>query len=1002
MKKLLLSILIFIYSYSLLRGQETFPVNGITDKRHTIYAFTHGRIYKDYKTILEDATLIIKDNIIRDIGANITIPAGAIIYDLKGKSIFPSFIDPFGDYGIQEMKSPPKENQQRDQYLSNVKGAFGWNQAVRPELDAYQHFVVDNKKAELLRNIGFGMVCAINKDGIVRGTACAVTLADQNEHEVIIKDKVAACLSFNKGSSAQDYPGSLMGCIALIRQTYLDAEWYKNTKEEYNISLDAFNKLQNLPQLFEVSDKQNALRADKIGDEFNVKYIIKGAGDEYQRINEIKNTGCPFIIPVNYPDAYDVSDPWDAANVSLSYLKNWELAPTNAAALEKAVVPFAFTADGLKEKKDFLKNIRKAIEKGLSKEAALKALTQTPAELLQIQDKVGSLNAGMLANFIITSKNIFDKDNVIYENWCSGKQFIIKDANVKDVRGNYTLNINDRKAGVLKITGELDAIKATVEEDTNKITASFTQSFNQYLLTYESKRSESKGMIKLDGYYNDSLKLFKGTGVFANGNAVNWTAKFDSAYIATVKKDTTKIDSSKVGDVWFPNMAYGWKELPKQKTVLIKNATVWTNEDSGILKNTDVLIKDGKIAKVGQNLDAAGAEVVDATGKHVTTGIIDEHSHIAISGDVNECTQAVTAEVRIGDVVDADDIDTYRQLAGGVTSSHLLHGSCNPVGGQTQLTKHRWGMTGDEMKFFGWPGFIKFALGENVKESNWGDNAVTRYPQTRMGVEQVYVDAFTRAREYDNKWKSYNSLSTKLKGSAPIPRRDLELDALAEILNSKRFITCHSYEQSEINMLMHVADSFGFKVNTFTHILEGYKVADKMKAHGAGASSFSDWWAYKYEVYEAIPYNGKILHDMGVTVAFNSDDAEMARRLNQEAAKAVKFGNVSEEEALKFVTLNPAKLLHVDDKVGSIKVGKDADLVIWSDDPLSIYATVLQTYVDGICYYDVKTDLQKREDNKTERARLVAKMLDAKSRGEKTQKVSFTVHEEKGCMGIEH
>lgn len=982
-------------------AQPTFPVNGITDKRHTVYALTNARIFKDYKTSISNATLVFKDNTIISVGAGIEIPKGAVVIDLKGKTIYPAFVEPYGDYGIPELKSPARENQYRDQDLSNIKGAYGWNQAVRPEIDAYKVFVTDNKKAEPLRNIGYGTVCAMNKDGIVRGTACAVTLADKNEHEVMIKDKVAACMSFNKGSSTQDYPGSLMGCIALIRQTYLDAEWYKNQKSEYNISLDAFNKLQNLPELFDVRDKQSALRADKIGDEFNVHYIIKGAGDEYQRINEIKKTGDAFIIPVNYPDAYDVSDPWDAANVSLGEMKNWELAPTNAAALAKADMQFAFTSDGLKDKKDLLKNIRKAIDNGLSAETALKALTQTPAELLQIQDKVGSLNAGMLANFIITSKNIFDKDNVIFENWCSGNRYIIKDINAKDLRGNYTLNINNSKAGVLKITGEADAMKATVEEDTSKITATFSQSFNQYLFTFESKRSATKGVIKLDGYYNDSTKMFSGSGQLLNGNAINWTAKFDSAYVIAVKKDTAKIDTPKVGELWFPNLAYGWTTLPKQKNVLIKNATVWTNEEEGILKNSDVLIKDGKISKVGKNLDAGGAEVVDATGKHVTAGIIDEHSHIAISGDVNECTQGVTAEVRIGDVVDADDIDTYRQLAGGVTSSHLLHGSCNPVGGQTQLTKHRWGMTGDEMKFADWPGFIKFALGENVKQSNAGDFSTSRYPQTRMGVEQVYVDAFTRAREYDNAMKGFSAGSSKSKNTATAPRRDLELDALAEILNSKRFITCHSYEQSEINMLMHVADSFGFKVNTFTHILEGYKVADKMKAHGVGASSFSDWWAYKYEVYEAIPYNGKILHDMGVTVAYNSDDAEMARRLNQEAGKAVKFGNVSEEEALKFVTLNPAKLLHVDNKVGSIKAGKDADVVIWSDDPLSIYATVLQTYVDGICYYDVKTDLQKRENNKAERARIVAKMLDAKAKGEKTQKVSFTVHEEKGCMGIE-
>lgn len=1005
MNKFLSLLLLSALVINVTIAQPTFPVNGVTDNRHTVYAITHAKIYQDYQTVIDDGTLIFKDQTIIAVGKGLAIPKGAVVIDLKGKSVYPAFVETYCDYGVPELKTIPNDNRYTDQYLSNTKGAYDWNQAIRAEINACNYFTVDAKKAEEFRNIGFGTTCSMNKDGIMRGTACAVMLSDANVHEVMIKNKAAAGWSFNKGSSSQDYPGSLMGCISLIRQTYLNAEWYKNSKAEYNITLEALNNLQALPQIFETSDKQNELRAATIGKEFNVNYIIKGAGDEYQRIPDLKKTGCAFIVPVNYPDAYDVSDPWDAANVSLTEMKNWEMAPTNAGALEKAGIAFAFTADGLKDKTLFLKNIRKAIAYGLSPAAALKALTQTPAELLKIQDKVGSLKSGMLASFIITSKNIFDKDNVIFENWCGGKRYPINNLSVKDVRGNYSLIINNSKAGVLKIGGEADATKTTVMEDTTSITATLKESFGQYLLTYDSKKTNTKGTVKLDGYYVDSLKMFQGSGQLVNGNSVTWYARLDSAYIVTVKKDTVKPDSISVGALWFPNVAYGNKILPVQKTVLLKNATVWTNESDGILKNTDVLIKDGKIAAVGQNLDASGATTIDATGKQITAGIIDEHSHIAISGDVNECTQAVTAEVRIGDVVDADDIDTYRQLAGGVTSSHLLHGSCNPVGGQTQLVKHRWGLSANDMKFdaFGgkWPGFIKFALGENVKQSNSGEFSTTRYPQTRMGVEQIYIDAFTRAREYDKANKAFAGLSTKQKAGATAPRKDLELEALSEIINSKRFITCHSYVQSEINMLMHVADSFHFKVNTFTHILEGYKVADKMKAHGVGASSFSDWWAYKYEVYEAIPYNGKILHDMGVVTAYNSDDAEMARRLNQEAGKAVKFGGVPEEEALKFVTLNPAILLHVDDRVGSIKVGKEADLVVWSDNPLSIYAKAEQTYVDGICYYDVKDDLQRREDVKIERARLVAKMLDAKAKGEKTQKVSFTVHEEKGCMGVE-
>jgi imidazolonepropionase-like amidohydrolase len=418
---------------------------------------------------------------------------------------------------------------------------------------------------------------------------------------------------------------------------------------------------------------------------------------------------------------------------------------------------------------------------------------------------------------------------------------------------------------------------------------------------------------------------------------------------------------------------------------LFKKATVWTNEEEGILSSTDVLVDHGRIIGIGQDLNDKDARIIDARGKHLTSGIIDEHSHIALKS-VNEKAQSITSEVRMKDVLDAEDINIYRQLAGGVTAAQLLHGSANPIGGQSAIIKFRWGEDASGLLIEDADPFIKFALGENVKQSNWGERYAIRFPQTRMGVEQVMVDGFTRARAYQEAWEKYENLNKKEKEITPRPRKDLELEALAEILEGKRFITCHSYVQSEINMLIEVAEQFGFRINTFTHILEGYKVADKILEHGAGASSFSDWWAYKYEVREAIPYNAALMNEVGVVTAINSDDAEMARRLNQEAAKTIKYGGVSEEDAWKMVTLNPAKLLHLDHRMGSIREGKDADLVLWSDNPLSVYARAEKTMVDGIFYYDIEKDKEKREWIRGERARLIGGMSASKNKGEKTEK----------------
>lgn len=990
MRKNLLLIMLLSCTVITVWGQKTFPQNGVFDHREGLYAFVNATIHATPTRVLEDATLVIRDGEIISVGAGVTVPKDAVVYDMSGKHVYPSFIDIYSNYGMPEPNGG--EPSWKPQMLSSKRGAYMWNEALKPEFRADEAFKANGQSAKELRGLGFGAVLTHMHDGMSRGASCLATLGTGKEHELIIKEKVAHHLSFSKGSSKQSYPSSLMGGIALLRQTYYDAKWYtsQDNDKEYNVSLEAWNEMNGLPQVFEVRDRLDILRADKIGKEFGINYIIKGSGDEYMRVDAIKATGSPLIIPVTFPEAYDVSDAFDAMQVSLSDLKHWELAPTNPGKLAAAKIPFAFTMKGLKDKGAFLANVKKAIKNGLSESDALAALTTTPAKLMKAESMIGSLENGKIANFIVTSKPIFEDGVKIYQNWVRGQGFILKqfpdEADIKE--GMYNLNVGKKRYS-LEITWKDDKPKyRIIENDTTDVGVKYGYSNKILSLSF----MEEGRKVRLSGTVKDNTAA-KGQGYDADGNWVSWSISPTRALVEKEdegkKKEDKEADKPELGNVTYPFLPYGWQEKPTAKSTLIKNATLWTNEKEGIIQ-ADILLTNGKISQMGEGLNVSADVIIDAKGKHVTSGIIDEHSHIAISRGVNEGTQYSSAEVSIADVVNSEDVNIYRNLAGGVVAAQLLHGSANPIGGQSGIVKFKWGFSPEEMKIKNSAPFIKFALGENVKQSNWGDDYTTRFPQTRMGVEQVYEDYFTRAKEYG-----------QLKRSGKPYRKDLEMETLLEIIESKRFVTCHSYVQSEINMLMKVAERHGFTLNTFTHILEGYKLADKMKEHGAGGSTFSDWWAYKYEVIDAIPYNAAILSKMGVVTALNSDDAEMSRRLNQEAAKAIMYGGMSEEEAWKLVTLNPAILLHLDKDMGSLKVGKAADVVIWSENPLSIYAKAEQTYVDGILFYDSERDLEMRKEISEERNRLIQKMIGVKEGGGKTQAPTMKFQQHYHCDHID-
>ncbi|MBL0304026.1 MAG: amidohydrolase family protein [Cytophagaceae bacterium] len=964
-------------------AQTTVPVNGVRDKRPEYSLFKNATLHVDSKTTISGGWILIKGDRILKVGKDFEIPKGTMIYDLTGKHLYPSFIDLDSDYGMPEIRRQRPTNFYETQFNSQKEGAYSWNQALKPEVNAADLFKIDEKAASEFRKIGFGAVVSHSKDGIARGTSALISLAGGTEKESLLKSQVAAHYSFEKGSSTQSYPVSLMGSVALLRQAIYDSKWYMagGSISERNLSFEAMAKNLSLPSIFHGKSLLDELRAEKIGKEFGIKFIQKSGGDEYRRIDEIKKLNSHIIGTVNFPKALDVEDPLDADRVSLEDLKHWEMAPANLAKLAENQINFSISASDLIDKNSFLANVQKAINYGLDKNLALEALTSSPAKALKIDDQVGSLKTGLFANFIISTEEIFDPKSKIVENWIQGKKYVITDLSLAAINGKYDLTLPKINRVKFDITGENDkpAIEIAVNDST-KIKTTTIRDNNFLTITYKKSEKEP-GMIRLTGLIDGNS--VKGQGKDENGAVFSWEAIKTSDAQKAKADSVKKQDKPTVGQNIFPFTAYGNKNLPVKEDLLIKNATVWTNESDGIIK-TDVFVKNGKIEKVGTNLSMPGVKTIDATGKHLTNGIIDEHSHIALFS-INE-VESVSSEVRQEDVLNSEDINIYRQLAGGVTTSQLLHGSADCIGGQSAIIKLKWGETPDNLIISNSPKFIKFALGENVKRGN-APQTPNRFPSTRMGVEQVFLDAFTRAKAYKAEWNAYNS--AKIKTGLKAPRKDLELETLVEILDGNRNITCHSYVQSEINMLMKLADSLGFKVNTLTHILEGYKVADKMKARGIYGSTFSDWWAYKMEVKEAIPFNAAIMTKVGVTTAINSDDAEMARRLNQEAAKTVLYGGLSEEQAWKTITLNPATMLHLEDRLGSIKAGKDADLVIWNDNPLSIYATPEKTIIEGAIFFDTEKENQKLTEISEEKNRIIQKLLLEKAKGTPTAKPQF-------------
>lgn len=1038
---------------------------GLHENAPRLFALQGARIVTEPGVVIASGTVIVNHGKIEAVGESVVVPTAAQVIDVTGKTIYPGLIDSFSEQSVDD-KSPDG-------------GAPYWNAEVRPQLKVAEQLKLDNDDYAPLRKQGFTAALVAPSGGIIKGESALRLISEKSKGDALLRDSVAQHVRLTvgrgRGNQVEDYPNSPMGAVALARQAFYDAQWYHSAMRmvevdptlavpEQNDALDALRPLLDGGRqvVIDTSNELFALRADRFAREFGLKLIIRGSGNEYRRLDAIRSTGRPVIVPLDFPKPPNVATAESAIDVTLESLMHWDLAPENPGRLAEAGVTILLSTYGLDEKKDFLEKLRQAVKRGLQPETALRALTLTPAKLYGIDDQIGTIAKGKLANLFITDGDLFESETQVIETWIAGERFEFKEEPTHDPEGIWRLELEFVKGkpnslylkveqSDEKLSGTISTSSSTLRSnDKSQDKASTRKPRPRRDREAESKNRENEeeplsievsriGMQDMSLSATFATKELGFTGVAqltlvfdqrASGDAKKSDApqsgspkrgSLASGYLiwpdgerttvkatwqeqavdtedqvagsaSNEKSESTALDTpdsnrgaDKESDaekdsteqaasfeVNYPLGAYGiGPEVARPASVLFRNATIWTCGPEGKIENGSVLISDGKIVAVGNHIEIPqGTTVIDAKGKHLSPGIIDCHSHMASDGGINESTQAITAEVRIGDFIDCDDITIYRQMAGGVTSSNILHGSANPIGGQNQVIKLRWGKLDDELKFSEAPQGIKFALGENVKQSNWGDEFTTRYPQTRMGVEQIVRDEFQAALAYRDRWEQWN----RTKRGLP-PRRDLELDAVVEILAGERWVHCHSYRQDEILALLRTLDGYGVTIGSLQHILEGYKVADAMKKHGATGSSFSDWWAYKFEVYDAIPFNGAVMFDQGIVVSFNSDDRELGRHLNQEAAKAVKYGGVPELEALKFVTLNPAIQLRIDQHVGSIEVGKHADIVLWSGPPLSNFSVCEQTWIDGHRYFDRNEDLVNRKKIAEMRNALIQKIL---------------------------
>lgn len=964
MKRFLIFSFCLMLLYMGLSAQTT-RVVGLRDNTPQVFAFTNATLVTEPGRTIEGATLVVRDGAIEAAGTRVAIPPDAYVIDLEGKYIYPGFIDMYSGYGI-----PPAGEDEA------VTGAH-WNPQVRSFVSSATVFNPVEAEASEWRSQGFVMAHVVPGQGVFAGQGAIVLLGAGNTGDHLLKPAVSQVMKTSRSDRRQrGYPTSAMGAFSLIRQTLYDAQWYADAHQKHLANPLSSPRPENNPALealrasmqsgshfvFECPDEQWLIRAADLAAEFPVKLLALGSGYEYRRADAVAATKLPVILPLGFPKAPEVGSPEQAMQATLEELRHWYLAPENPAIMAEKGVPFCFTARG--NKSDFINNLQTAVKRGLSEKDALAALTTTPAQLLGIQNRYGTLQQGKAANFLIADNNIFTHGGEVEAVWIDGRSYPVKPAK-NEPAGKWDLETEGLSGEwILDLEVSAPRYRGTISQGEKKLRLTNVKADRQRLSFAFAGDS-----VGLPGIYRMSANIGQdgllGLGEAPDGSVFTWKARrnepLQEESTDQNKKDPVVLDLP----VRFPSLDYGLGSIPEQpEHILVRNATIWTQGPAGKIEEADMLISRGKIMAVGQALQAPrGATVIDATGLHVTPGLIDPHLHTSVIGQVNETGDAITSETRIADVIDANNVWIYRLLAGGLTTAKLFHGSANPVGGQDAVIKMRWGSLPDELLMQEAKPGLKFALGENVKRSPG------RYPNTRMGTEQIIKDAFEAALEYERQWERQEG------GGDGLPvRRDLQLEPILEVIKGERLAHVHAYRQDEMLMTMRLAEEYGFTIASFEHTLEGYKIADELRDHGAAAVVWTDWSSFKVEAYDGILQNAKLLVDAGVLTSLHSDNTQLSTRMNWEAAKTMKTG-VAEEEALNLITMNPARILRVDHVIGSLEAGKDADFVIWSGHPMSTFSTARQTWIEGRKYFDRARDEVIREDIRRERAMIIQAIL---------------------------